>query len=87
MICPHCARDAPASVLETRQHEGVVYRTRLCGGCESRFVSHEHARVGMSMPQAVRSPRLRRAAGLARQAVQQASRHTPVDTAVFGVWG
>lgn len=52
MRCPKC--NNPASkpkVLETRTHEGSVYRRRSCGFCFKNFVTVETAPEGLRMPE------------------------------------
>lgn len=55
MKCPHCNGVVRSKVLESRPHEGCVWRRRLCTLCLKTFVSSEHADPGMKMPQATQS--------------------------------
>jgi len=50
MQCPHCDKATKAKVLESRPHNGYVYRRRACGGCFKTFVSREEAPAGLKMP-------------------------------------
>lgn len=55
MKCPHCNKAAKAKVLESRPHEGRIWRRRLCPLCHKTYVSSEHAEVDMKMPAATQS--------------------------------
>lgn len=51
MNCPHCGTASSAKVLESRKHEGQVYRRRYCSpGCRQYFVTVEAGAVGLTMP-------------------------------------
>jgi len=53
--CPHCNKTTKAKVLESRPHDGFVYRRRACGGCFKTFVSSEEAVPGLKMPNETQS--------------------------------
>lgn len=55
MKCPHCGAVIRSKVLESRQHDGRVYRRRACGACFKYFVSQEEAPPGLKMPDATQS--------------------------------
>ena len=59
MKCPHCQHEGKLLVVETRKHEGSVYRRRSCGFCGESFVSVESAPKGLKMPKPVRDSRTR----------------------------
>ena len=40
LTCPHCQR-AASGVVETRAHQNVVYRRRVCRACKGRFTTAE----------------------------------------------
>jgi hypothetical protein len=48
--CPHCEQPTRSRVLESRPHEGSVWRRRLCLRCQRVYVSAEHAPAGLRMP-------------------------------------
>jgi hypothetical protein len=48
--CPHCDKTTKGKVLESRPHDGKVWRRRMCGGCLTTFVSVEEAPPGLRMP-------------------------------------
>jgi hypothetical protein len=41
--------------MESRPHEGFVYRRRACGACYRTFVSREESPVGLKMPNETQS--------------------------------
>lgn len=53
MTCPHCKADVKSPVVETRQHEGDIYRRRSCGNCGRSYITVETSPVGQRMPAAV----------------------------------
>ena len=55
MKCPHCNRVSRSRVLESRPHDGCVWRRRMCPLCVKTFVSSEHSEPGMKMPLATQS--------------------------------
>jgi len=50
MNCPHCGKTTKSKVLESRPHDGQIFRRRSCGGCFKNYVSREEASVGLKMP-------------------------------------
>jgi len=48
--CPHCGKDGKATVLESRPHDGCVWRRRACPKCHKTYVSQEQAIEGGKMP-------------------------------------
>lgn len=50
MKCPHCSAVTKAKVMESRPHEGQVYRRRMCNGCFKTFVTAEESVPGLKMP-------------------------------------
>jgi transcriptional regulator NrdR family protein len=50
MKCPHCNKEGKSTVLESRPHDGCVWRRRMCPLCIKTFVSRETAEPGMTMP-------------------------------------
>ncbi len=59
MKCPKCQHEGKALVVETRRHEGSIYRRRGCSFCGASFVSVESAPPGLKMPDEVRHSRAR----------------------------
>jgi transcriptional regulator NrdR family protein len=55
MKCPHCSASTKAKVMESRPHDGQVYRRRICGQCFKTFVSCEDAPSGLRMPNGTQS--------------------------------
>lgn len=41
--------------MESRPHDGQVWRRRACPACFKTYVSAEHAEPGMKMPEATQS--------------------------------
>lgn len=50
MKCPHCNKVIKSKVLESRQHNGQVYRRRHCLGCLAVYISVEQSTADMRMP-------------------------------------
>lgn len=50
MKCPHCAETGAHPVIETRKHDGQVFRRRGCTECGGRFVSCETSSSVLRMP-------------------------------------
>lgn len=50
MRCSRCQKTTRAKVLESRPHDGRVWRRRQCGLCFQTFVSVEEAPEGLRMP-------------------------------------
>ena len=50
MRCPHCNTNDNSKVVETRKHDGAVYRRRKCFSCDANFVSLEGASADTRMP-------------------------------------
>ena len=50
MRCSRCAKTTRAKVLESRPHDGRVFRRRQCGVCFAIFVTVEEAPKGLRMP-------------------------------------
>jgi transcriptional regulator NrdR family protein len=55
MRCPLCNKSTKGKVLESRPHDGKVWRRRMCGGCLTVFVSVEESAPGLRMPNATQS--------------------------------
>lgn len=55
MKCPLCQATARSKVLESRPHDGRVWRRRLCPTCCKTYVSSEYAEPGLKMPEATQS--------------------------------
>jgi transcriptional regulator NrdR family protein len=55
MRCPHCQSTKKCKVLESRPHDGQVFRRRMCSTCFKTFVSREEAPEGLKMPNATQS--------------------------------
>lgn len=72
MKCPTCSTDTRALVVESRRHEGDVYRRRSCGKCGASFITVERAPAGLKMPAPVRN-------GVARGAHQPRRADKPVQ--------
>lgn len=41
MKCPKCGGESKAVVMETRKHDGDIYRRRMCGACGVPIVTRE----------------------------------------------
>lgn len=50
MKCSKCSRETSSKVLETRTHDGKVWRRRMCAGCLHVFVSVEYSDKDLRMP-------------------------------------
>jgi transcriptional regulator NrdR family protein len=50
MKCPHCKAEGKSKVLESRPHDGRIWRRRMCPLCFKTYVSSEHAEPEMKMP-------------------------------------
>lgn len=48
--CSRCHKTTRAKVLESRPHDGRVWRRRQCGLCFATFVTREEAPEGLRMP-------------------------------------
>ena len=77
MKCPHCNADTKSPVIETRNHDGGVYRARRCDSCGTRFVTVERTHAA-GMPQRVKARQLARLETWQRQN-KTAKKATGVD--------
>jgi transcriptional regulator NrdR family protein len=50
--CPKCNKEGKQLVLESRPHDGRVYRRRQCPHCGATFVTEEIAHTNMVLPRA-----------------------------------
>lgn len=50
IACSRCNKASRAKVLESRPHDGRVWRRRQCGLCLRTFVTVEEAPQGLRMP-------------------------------------
>lgn len=48
--CPRCGVEGKHLVMESRPHEGSVYRRRACGPCGRTYVTVEATSPGLKFP-------------------------------------
>lgn len=55
MKCSKCGKESRSRVVESRPHDGRVWRRRMCGICFNYFVTVERAGPKLKMPPETRS--------------------------------
>jgi transcriptional regulator NrdR family protein len=50
MKCSKCGKDGRSKVLESRHHEGCVWRRRLCPSCLHLYVTMERSGPDIKFP-------------------------------------
>lgn len=65
MRCPRCEAVTRSPVVESRAHDGAIWRRRICGACLKSYVTEERG-VLRPMPAQTQS-RQRRAAAASTQ--------------------